>query len=263
MKYTKIILIVLVTMLTLPVSGYGNQEVGTAKQAARQAEKAAAKKAKVNAKLTKRVAKKEAEIARRRALLEVKKKEAELKADEKAFKRNAKKAKKATEAAAQQERLKNRLNLNCPDGGWENVVITGDLVGNAFRVSGNRAARFLLARYMGLVETINPYDEVVHISEGGRPVVYNMCPHGNITLPAVLSSHAGVIDIWGRSHSSEEFVWTARRFVNGHLYYGVSRKMSLYVYQWRKEKKAQWVMKVEDIDRSLPGHPLPKQSRRR
>ena len=162
-------------------------------------------------------------------------------------------AEKSARLEAQQERLKQRLNLDCPDGGRKNVMIGGDLVGNAFRVSGNGVARFLLARYMGLVEVTNPYNETVHISEGGRPVVRDMCPHGTVTLPAVLGWDAGIMG--GRnSYSGEELVWTATRFVNGHLYYGVSQYMSLYVYQWQKEKKVQWVMRVDDIDSPLPEH---------
>ena len=160
----------------------------------------------------------------------------------------------ALDNVEQQERWKAALGLECPQGGRENVIISQRLGSDAFRVGGNGVARFLLARYMGLVEVTNPYNETVSINEGGRPMVYNMCPNGSITLVAVLGWDAGILGGNNGGYSSEEFVWTARRFVNGHQYYGVSQYLSLYVYQWQRERKVQWVMKVEDIDLSLPKH---------
>ncbi len=150
-----------------------------------------------------------------------------------------------------QERWKRDLGLECPQGGRENVIISPELGRHAFRVGGNRAARFFFARYMGLVETSNRYDETVDISGNARPVVYNMCPHGTITLVAVLGFEAGIVG-GANSYSSQDFVWTARRVVDGKFYYGVSERMSLYIYQWEKEKVAHWVMEVDRVDRPLP-----------
>lgn len=162
-------------------------------------------------------------------------------------------AQAAIENVEQQEIWKWQLNLECPNGGREDVIIDENLGKNAFRVGGGKVRRFLLARYMGLVKTVNLYNEVVHIDEGGRPMVRNMCPNGSITLVAVLGWEAGIIG--AGYHSGEEFVWTAQRFVDGHLYHGTSERLDLYVYQWHKEKKVQWIMEVDDIDRKLPAHP--------
>lgn len=152
-----------------------------------------------------------------------------------------------------QELWKEQLNLQCPAGGRENVIIGSRLGRDAFRVGGSRVAKFFLARYMGLVEITNPYNETVDIKEGGRPFVYNMCPNGTITVVAVLGFLAGTSGAGG--YYSQDFVWTASRYVDGHQYYGVSDRMTLYAYQWEQEKKGQWVMRIEDIDRSLPEHP--------
>lgn len=163
----------------------------------------------------------------------------------------ARREQKALKYVGFQEKWKESLGLDCPSGGRENVIISDELGREAFRVGGNRVAKFLLARYTGLVEVSNPYDETVTISEGGRLMVSNMCPHGTITLAASLGFLAGTVS-GSSGYYSQDFVWTARRVVGGRFYYGVSQRMSLYIYQWEKEKKAQWVMEVDRVDSRLP-----------
>ncbi len=275
----------LATMLTFTMSGYGSNQITTgAKKAATVATKQAKNAQKVASSATKRAAKKVAEA--RRAAVNVAEKPNSKKAKKRASiaievakvtLEQAKNAQKVAEQAAEQARLareavaefkrtesrarweaqqqrwKRNLNLSCPAGGWENVVIEPELGRDSFRVSGNRVARFLLARYMGLVTAFNPYPDVVNIDEGSRALVRDMCPKGKISLVATLGWDAGILG--GDDYEEEEFLWTVSLYKNGHLYKGKSPRLLLYVYQWVKEKKpAPWTMEVDDIDRPLPKH---------
>ena len=108
-------------------------------------EKDAAKEVAAQARLAEKQAKEEAKKAARLAKDRAKK-EAKMVSAEARWEEN-------------QRKWKNALNLSCPDGGEDEVVISKRLGHDAFRVQGNQAKQFIFAQYMGLVEIVNPYGE--------------------------------------------------------------------------------------------------------
>jgi hypothetical protein len=78
-----------------------------------------------------------------------------------------------------------------------------------------------------------------------------MCPHGKITVVATLGAGAS-IQLGNYRSGTQRFVWTAYREVGGRVYFGVSRSIRLYIRQWEAERKAQWVMEIENVTQSLP-----------
>lgn len=139
-----------------------------------------------------------------------------------------------------QENWKQRLGLNCPDGGYENVVIHPRL-GNEARWLPSTGFR-IVRRQVYVLRAINTEDGLIDIHDTLGLVVHNMCAKGSITLIRSLpGTELGMIQTRNSYYQNEQVFWLAGG-ITSQKSLGLVRSPvgSLYTNSWQRRTDDVW-----------------------